>query len=655
MKAAIRAGIRILMFAAAGAALWGCLLQQPLVRPEDAYDARAALRGDSLERFDSVEVWLEDAEDSRLVVLLWKGPLASPESLGVGAADGSRNLVYVVRGYRRDRGNCFVERKSRGGETMGVVTDTCVAKDTTKPPPPPPDTLHPPPPYVRPHFQGRDLDVVDSIPGSMRVSDMPAFRITARTSEDWIQAAWESSGGDSAAPGRDSVLRVVCRTWSLPVGHDTAYVVLDSAGSPLDSLRVLLTIGPRFLRGKVVDWGEGAPQIAIRVELATQPMDFGKGYTGFTGEDGSYAIAVNEALPAAYYARFSGVDRIGKLDTLRLVSGPVSRFVTAIPPVGSFRTIDLGDKREIRSVAVAAGYAVVMSTPFNQAGKAYLVRMDTRPPVLEKTIDLANNDGDSLTAEYFDAGEMLADSDALYISYPDANRIGRIAAWRTSPVQSVVPVTLQPGGLLRDGAHLLTLGRLSDGTLALARFLAADLSLLEIDTLKGYGWDGAQPESRSPKLVSGPGGYYAVEGNAPNVRGHVLLIGKADGKVKAARDLSEGEVDDLAWVGGLLYVGGSSPGSRWLRGFHADLSPADSIDAATPIDRLAADASGLFGGYAFATSAENDSLLVFAPFSRETLGRLPVPGARPGRSIALDPASRTVLVSDGDALRFSSF
>jgi len=647
MKGAIRAGLRILMTAAAGAALWGCLLQQPLVRPEDAYDARAALRGDSLERFDSVEVWLEDAEDSSLVILLWKGPLASPESLGVGAADGGRNLVYVVRGYRRDRGYCFVERKSRGGETMAVVTDTCAVKES-----PPPKQ----PPYVRPHFQSRTLDLMDSVPGLIQIDDMGTYPVKAITTEDLLRVEWEASGrSDSAEPGRDSVLRVTGRTWNLPVGRDSLFIVLDSGGIAMDKLIVHLTVSSRFVRGKVVDWGQGAPQAGIRVELATRQVDFGRGYTGLTAEDGTYDIEVKEALPAAYYARFSFPGRIGKLDTFRIDPGPENRFVTAIPPARSFQPIDLDGDREIGSVAVAAGYAIVLSSPFNQVGKAYLVRLDTHPPVLEKPILLANDNGDTDNTEYFVAGEVSADSDALYIAYPEDNRIGRIAAWRTSPVPSVVPVTLQPGGLLRDGDRLLTLGRLSDGTLALARFLAADLSLLEIDTLKGYQWDGVDPSRHSPKLVSGPGGYYAVDGNQPNVKGHVLLIGKEDGKVKAARDLSEGEVDDLTWMGGLLYVGGSSPGSRWLRGFRADLSPADSIDAGAPVDRFAADASGRFGEYGFATSAGNDSLLVFAPFSRETLGRLPVPGAGPARSIALDPATRAVLVSDGHTLYFASF
>src|SRR6185369_8735502 len=109
--------------------------------------------------------------------------------------------------------------------------------------------------------------------------------------------------------------------------------------------------------------------------------------------------------------------------------------------------------------------------------------------------------------------------------------------------------------------------------------------------------------------------------------------------------LSEGEVDDLAWLGDVLYVAAASPGSHWMRGFQADLTSADGIEMQVPVDRLASDASGRFGGYAFAGSAESDSLLVFAPYSREALGRLPVPGAGPARSIALDPASRTVLIS----------
>jgi hypothetical protein len=173
--------------------------------------------------------------------------------------------------------------------------------------------------------------------------------------------------------------------------------------------------------------------------------------------------------------------------------------------------------------------------------------------------------------------------------------------------------------------------------------------------LPGYAWDGVLATHRSPKLVSGPDGYYAVDGNQPNVKGHLLRIGKEDGKVQAVRELSEGEVDDLAWIGDVLYVSGSSQGSHWLRGFHADLTPADSIAAGASIDRLAGDASGRFGSYGFATAADNDTVVVFAPASRAPLGRLPLPGERPARFLALDPASRTVLVSDGRTLFSASF
>lgn len=641
----MKAKTRLLFAVAAVAALWGCLtgclLQQPLVRPDDTYDARAALRGDSLDRFDTVEVWIEDAGDSGNGTLLWKGHWTSSDSLGAGVAAGDREVVFVVHGFKRDRGYCYVERKSRDGDLLHAE-DSCVKEIIT--PPTPKDSV--PPKDTLPRFAEDTLSLSDSLPAYTRIIRNGASAIRLRATEDWIET--DGTVPDAAGSDTDYKVQVSPRADGLEAGPHWGLLILESGGKAVDSLVVGMTVMPRYLFGKVVDWGAGKPQPGILVDVGT-------GNRGVTGEEGVYSIGFNGKLPSVIFARFSAPGRIGKLDTLRRLPGAPPLFVTTLPPAASFRAVNLPSASPIGAVAAAAGYAIVLSDPLNQQSSVSLVRLDVQPPVFEKAFDLANSDGDPDFPEYFEPGEIAADSDALYIAYPNDNRIGRVEGWRGSPSVISVSVPLQPGGLLRDGGRLLTLGRLDDGTLALARFRASDLTHLEIDTLSGYVWDGVLATHRSPKLVSGPDGYYAVDGNQPNVKGHLLRIGKEDGKVQAVRELSEGEVDDLTWIGDVLYVSGSSQGSHWLRGFHADLTPADSIATGTSIDRLASDGSGRFGSYGFATAADNDTVMAFAPSSREPLGRLPLPGERPARSIALDPASRTVLVSDGSTLFSASF
>lgn len=648
-----------LLLPAAIAALAGCLLQQPLVRPEDAYDARADLRGDSLARFDSVEVWLEDADDSSLVALLWKGPLASADSLGVGLAGDGRKAVYVVRGYKRDRGACFLARQTREGART-VVIDTCVPvapPDTETPPDtthghPPKDTGSVTPPPL-PHFTIDTLELADSLPARALIADAAGRALSLAVAGDELGIGWVAAdAGHAGLDGRDSAFWVRARIDGLEAGtHADAIVLTSDSGKAWDTLRVRAAVRQRYVRGKAVDWGEGLPQADIRVQADEGPE-------AFTRADGTYAIPVG-ALPGRHALRFSAPGRIGALDTLPASADSGTPALTRIPPAAAFRAIDLGATRPLGAVAAAAGYGLVLSTPPDQRGSLFLVRMDASPPRVESSFLLGNDDGDPDLPEYFEAGEMTADSDAVFIAFPDANRIGRVGNWRGTPDRKIVSVPLQPGGILRDGDHVITLGRLEDGTLALARFRAADLSLLEVDTLAGYHWDGTLPSRLSPKLAASADAYYAVDGNGPNPGGRLLKIGKADGKVEAARVLPEGELDDLAWIGGTLYVGGAAPEAHRVRGFDAGLNPVDSIETGAPVDRMVADAGGRFGAYGFATLADdrsaNDTVLVFSPGARLSSGKLPVPGAGAIRWLALHPPTRTVLLSDGHRLYSASF
>lgn len=660
MRRGTRAWIALAALAAA-LGLASCLLDRPLARPGEAYDARADLRGDSLTRFDTVEVWLQDAEDPGRRRLLFKGPLASPESLGVRLG-GGRPQVYAIYGYQRGKaGPCFEARHARDG-ALTLLRDSCGSTlppgiPPVDPPSPDPSTPGPDDPPHRdpdspavaapPRFDRDTLILSDSAERWAAVLGLGASGARLRPDSAWLRAAWQASGsGEAAEPGRDSVARVRAAIEHLEAGTWSASVILESGGKAVDTLRVRLAVARRFVRGRVQDWGPGRPQAGIRVALEDGPI-------GYTDGEGTFAIEVGPH-PDRHIARLSAPGRIGALDTFALAGDSGRGPAIMIPPEASFRPIDLETQRPLGAVAAAAGYAIAISTPMNEPGSAYLVRLDGADPVLENTIALGNGNGDPQVTEYFEAGEMTADSDAIFVTYPYENRIGRVGNWRRNPESRTIAAPIQPGGLMLDGDRLLCLGRSGDGTLALARFRAADLALLGVDTLSGYAWDGALPLLRCPKLARGPEGYYAVDRNPPNVDGHLLRLDKATGKVTAARAVPDGALDDLALLGDRVYVASAAPGARWIRGYGPDLLPADSIPVAGPSGRLAADARGRFGRYAFALGAA-DTLLAFAPDAGPPLGRLSVPGAVQVRWIALDGPSRTVLISDKNKLYSARF
>jgi hypothetical protein len=655
--------------AAAAMGLWSCLMDQPLARPGDAYDARSDLRGDSLTRFDTVEVWLQDAEDPGSRILLFKGPLASPESLGVRLGEGP-DQVYVIYGYKRGKaGACFEARHPRESG-LTLLKDSCEAPEPVPPAVPPPeqppkekdpkdpDTKDPQatdpdgpapenPTRTLPRFALHTLELEDSLPARAIVRDMGAAAAEIRTSAPWLQAEWEGGGrADTAGGILDAALGIRALTGNLEAGLHSGMLILETGGQARDTLMVNLTVSQRFARGSVTDWISGAPQRGIRVDLET-------GSYAITGADGRYAIPVPAGLPRAA-ARFTDAGRIGALDTVPVSTdtGTAGRE-TRIPTAAAFKAVDLSGERPIGAVAAAAGYGIALSTPFDQAGQVDLIRLDAPLPLYQKSIPLGNADGDPDFPEYFEAGDLAADSDALYIAYPEANRIERVGGWRGAPERLIVSAPLRPGGLLLDGPRLLTLGRLEDGTLALARFRASDLAFLGMDTLPGYGWDAVQPLRRTPRLIAAMGSYYAVDGNGPGAPGHLLRLDKESGKVTAARDIPEGSAVDLIRIGERIYVGSAAPAARRIRGFDPDLAPVDTLDPGAPVERLAGDPSGALGPYGFALAG--GSMLAFVPRGQGPIGALALPTALAPRWLAVDGPTRTVLVSDGKRVFTAAF
>jgi hypothetical protein len=422
-------------------------------------------------------------------------------------------------------------------------------------------------------------------------------------------------------------------------------IILDAGGHDRDTLPVGLTVSQRYARGSVLDWVSGAPQRGIRVDLED-------GSYAITGSDGGYAIPV-PAGKTKVSARFSAAGRIGTLDTVPVSTDAGAGRATRLPSEAAFGAVDLSGERTIDAVAAVGGYGIALSTPYDEAGQVMLVRLDAPQPVFLKTFPLENGNGDPELSEYFEASDLAADSDALYISYSEANRIERVGNWRGVPERRIVSVPLQPGGLLLDGAQLLTLGRLGDGTLALARFRAADLAFLGVDTLAGYAWDGVLPSERSPRLIDALGSYYAVDGNAPNAQGHLLRLDKQSGKVTAARDIPEGSAVDLVRIDTRIYAGSKAPAARRIKGFEPDLEPSDTLAMEGPIERLAGNPDGPFAAYGFALAG--NSVQAFLPRGGGPVGSLPVPTTRRSRWFAVDGPTRTVLVSDGKKLFAAAF
>ncbi|HKP94201.1 MAG TPA: hypothetical protein VJ385_00455 [Fibrobacteria bacterium] len=607
----------------------GCL-QQPVVRPDNAYDARSDIRlpDDSL-HLDSVEVWLEDAQDSSRVALLWKGPLRSADSLGITMADADRKLVYVVYGYKASRGQCFVERIQRGGAGT-VVVDSCAAPADTGPKPKP----------KPPHFLADSLTLLngDSV-AVAAVGDAGAYAMGYSTAASWFSASWQSG------PVAGLRVRLVA---GLPIGYDTASLILTANGIPVDSMIVIRNKHKSTLRGHVVEWNHRAGQAGFTAQLddgVRQSLTDSTGLFEFPNvPEGPHTISL------------SAPDRIGAVVKYPSVEW---NAIIMVAPASAFQPVDIGWSHPVGAVAAAAGFGIALSTPIDQPGQACVFPLDNPIPSLQRFVPLGNDNGDPASPEYFEAGEVLADSDAIYIAYPKAQRIGRILDWRGMARSTAVSTPFQPGGLLRDGGQLLSLGRLGDGTLALAHYQASTLSLQRIDTLTGFTWDASFPLRHSPGLAAGLDAYYAVDANAPNPIGHppighLMRISKADGKVTAAAEISWGAAYAVAVTGDRVYAGSAASGNGVLV-FDEYLDPIGSISCGT-VERLAfGNSLGQFQGNGFASASEDAFIIVFAPGVGRDLGTLPLPGGQPARSLALDDRSRSILVSDSSRVFLISF
>jgi hypothetical protein len=630
----------------AGFGLAGCLLDRPVIAPGNVYDPRLALSRDSLSRFDTVEVLLVDPEDSTVAIRLWKGPLASADLLSPHLDGDGRNLVYLVKGIRADRGHCYSERVSREGQEASVLVDTCASKP--KPDPDPDPVVPDPKPDVPPKFLRDTLgfgsvDSVKALPiGFAPGSKEGDFEVTS--SLPWIQAHPGTFHGNA-----DTVIAISADRSGVAAGDYRGDVVLKASGKALDTVVLTVTVPKPVgrIQGTLIDWRDSVAQSGLTVTLdGKEPGLLSDSMGGFESTDldtGAHVLSV------------TGTGRLGRIDTFTL-AGPGTmhrRFIVA--PAAGFKTVNIGWSHHAGHAFAAGGYGFVPSVDLDQAGSVMAFPLDNPSPSLQKFFPQGNDDGDPDFPEYFEAGEVVGDGETLYLAYPEGSRLVRIGNWKSAPGNRSVTLPFQPGGLLLDGRKLMALGRLADSTLVLAEFDAADLSLKRMDKLEGFRWDGALPDRRCPKLAAFGDEYFAVDGNGPDVKGSLLRIGRESRLVQKSVTIPDASINDLAIHDGMIYVTSMSSSTKTLRIYDADLAEAGSIATGENTDRIAFATEGPLLDYGFVTT-DNDAILAIHPLSRKPVGRLILPGGtRPGRSISVDGRTGKVLVSDGDKLHALSY
>jgi hypothetical protein len=624
--------------------LAGCLLDRPVIAPDNVYDPRLALRSDSLSRFDTVEVLLVDPEDSTVAIRLWKGPLASADVLSPQVVGNGRNLVYLVRGIRADRGHCYSERVSREGRDASVLVDTCAGRPDPDPDVPGPD----PKPDLPPKFLRDSLDfaIGDSLkalpigfgPGSKEGD----FEVTV--SRPWIQAQPGSFRG-----GKDTAITLSVDRSGLAAGEYHGSAVLLSAGKALDTVFLSVAVPKPVarLQGALADWRDSAAQAGLTVTLdGHEPglLSDSKGGFEFADVDlGAHVLSV------------TGTGRLGKIDTFTLADPGTAQRRFIVAPAAEFKAVTVGWSHNAGQAFAAGGYGFLPSVGFDQAGSVMAFPLDNTSPSLQKFFPQGNDDGDPEFTGYFEAGEATGDGETVYLAYPEASRLVRIGNWKSTPGNRSVTLPFQPGGLLLDGSKLMALGRLPDSTLVLAEFNAADLALKRIDTLAGFHWDGALADRRSPKLAAFGDEYFAVDGNSPDVKGTLLRIGRESRLVQKSITIPDASVNDLAVHDGMIYVTSMSSFSKAIRIYDADLAEAGSIATGANTNRIAFATEGPLLGYGFVTT-DNDAILAIHPLSKKPVGKLTLSGAtQPGRSVSVDGSSGKVLVSGGNALYMLSY
>ncbi|HKP96850.1 MAG TPA: hypothetical protein VJ385_13915 [Fibrobacteria bacterium] len=631
-------------------ALTACLRDYPLVTAENAYDPKVVLQRDSLARFDSVEILLVDAGDTSRAVHSWKGRIQSTDTLGTQFAGDGRTLVFIVKGYRADRGLCFTEMLSQAGERT-VHLDFCDSILA-----PPPDTSHKEPPKedppeedppkepeaVLPRFAPADADFggSDTLLYLALTGGSRPYDVTLHSASEWIRIE-----PPSLRLAGDSAVRVFLDRKRMQPGTWVDAIELKAGGEPVDTVLIHSTVPPPRARvtAKAVEWRDSLPQAGLLVILD------GAGTGAVTDARGEAAF--NGVAPGAHALSFSAGGRIGAADTFTVgEDGRDLRRVVAVAPASEFMPVDPGWSRYVARVAVAGGYALAPSVALDEAGEVAVFPLDHPGSSQARIFGQGNSDGDPAFPSRFEAGEIAADGDALWLAYPDDSRLGRIGAWKTDPKPVNVEIPFQPSGLWRDGSELLALGRGADGVLILGSFDAGTLAVNALDTLTGFAWDGVVPAQRGPKLA-GMGDYlYAVDGNSPARRGKLLKIKKSTRRVESWVELSDGGLNDLAVHGGRIYV--TSQASSRIRVFDAGPAQVDSIATGMNTDRIAFATEGRLRGCAFVTTDEN-AVLVIRAGEGKPVARLPLSGNL--RGLAVDGRSGTVLVADGGKIHIAQF
>ena len=625
----------------------GCLLDHPLLTPRNAYDPKVALRRDSLARFDSVEILLMDPADPSVSIRLWKGPLASTDGLPPHLAGDGQTLVYVVNGYRAGRGRCFTEHVSQEG-LASVLLDSCAKKkDST----PDPDPVHG---HVDPPVLKFQRDTLEFGKGdTATVLSIKGVAGSGDSSFELLAAPWIKLEHRTIHTNHDTDITVTITWGSLAVGANVGPVyLLENNGSgstkTLDTA-LLLAIVPKpmsRIAGTLTEWGDSLPQKGFILKLD------GAGPGILSNESGAFSF--EGLVPGTHTLSFMAEGRIGGMDTFTVAGGDSSYRNIILPPAGTFKTIPLSWSHPLGQTAIAGGQGVLLSSDFDQPGSVMTFPLDNPSPSLQKFILQGNDNGLTDFPEYFEAGEVTGDSDALYLSFPDGSRLVRIGDWKNQPRRISVAIPFQPGGLYLDGPRLMAIGRLPDSTMILGDFNAADLSLNRMDTLTGFRWDGVLPDQRTPKLSAFGNSYFAVDGNSANAKGHVLRIGRDSRRVEGSKELADAMLNDLAIHDGMIYVTAMASPRKLIRIFDPSLSQTDSIVAGTSTNRIAFATEGPLRGYGFVTTDDNAVLVLHSP-AKVPVGRLALPGILPARSLSVDGKWGKILVSDGEKLHMAEF
>lgn len=658
--------MRLLPCVLAAASLAGCLFDRPLIVPGNSYELSVAQVQDSMARFDTVEIRLEDTDDPSVTITLWKGPPGEAETLPPRLAGDGQTLVYVVRGKLLNRGYCRTDQVTREGERTNVM-DTCAVKPVQEPVDPviPVDPIVPakdPKPDPVPRFAKDTLDFgeVDTLRtvSIAQVPDTGSGVFTLSPSETWIIPERDSfSAQGDLEPSRETTggtsreIAVRLDRSGLAVGSHSGRLVLRAQGGPLDTVFVILSVPKPVadIRGTIVNWSDSLPQPGFTVALDGDSMKT------FSDEDGTFSfpgVDLGRHVLTVTAPPLSG--RIGSVDTFTIAAAGAFPRIVAVAPARAFAAVDLGWKLGLGRTAIAGGYGFIVTDVIGQRGSAAAFPLDNPSSSLKRVFTMGNSDGDPDFPEYYDAADVTADNQALFIAYPEAARLGRIGNWRVAPDTLCVAAPFRPGALLLHGTSLFALGRLPDDVMAIGEWKASDLAFIRMDTLAGYHWDGALPTHRIPQMAYWNGSIYAVDGNGPGVQGQVLRIEMESFKIIGSKQMSDAILTGLAIHEGMLYVTSMSASDKTIRILDPDLSITGSIDAGMNTGRIEFAAEGSLRGYGFAAT-ESNSILVIHPLSKRPVGKLSLPGSLPARGLSVDGRSGTVLVSDGDKLHSIRF